>query len=437
VVYGAAITAVAGLVLWQAGSLNLGLSVLGGIALTLAFLALGALLLVRLLRVGGTGLGTAWRYGLGNLGRYRGRTLAQITAFGTGLMVLLLLSVVRGDVLSMWRASVPADAPNQFLINIQPEEREGVADALDDIGIRDVVLHPLVRARLLTINGEAVEDISFDNPRADNFVQRDANLSWTAAPQPDNRIRAGQWWNEADHGRPLISVEEDLAERLGIAVGDRLGYRIGGEEIELQIANLRSVRWDSFNVNFFMVTPPGVLDELPATWVTSIHVPGDRRAALGQVVEAYPSVTIIDVERILTQVRDIMDRASLAVEYVFAFTLLAGIFVLLAAVQATRAARRFESALLRALGARRSTVTAGVLAEFGLAGGVAGLLAAAGAMGVGWLVADRVFELPWTPQAWILLLGMAGGALLLGLTGLAANRSVLRSSPLAVLRRAE
>ncbi|MEA5445771.1 FtsX-like permease family protein [Gammaproteobacteria bacterium AB-CW1] len=433
-VYGLALAAISILILSQARDLGLALQLLLVGGATLALLLAGGLLVITLVRRLGGRFGSAWRQGLGNLARYPGRSLALITAVGLGLMVLTLLSTVRGDLLDGWRATLPEDAANHFLINIQPDERKGVMEALDELGARNQTFSPLIRGRLVAINGEDVDDLTLPTERGRRFVQRDANLSWMDTLQADNRVVAGDWWDGSEHGEALVSLEEDIAEALGVGLGDRLSYRIGGREVELEISNLRSVRWDSFNTNFFVVTPPGTLEDAPLTWIASVYLPEEARGRLTALVRDYPSVTIIDVESILAQVRQIMDRASLAVEYVFAFTLLAGLIVLFAAVQASRDQRRFESALVRALGGRRRHVYATVVTEFGSAGALAGLLAGLGAALGGWLMAERVFELSYQPPLWLLPAVMGAGALLLAVAGWVASRRVVTRSALLVLR---
>jgi len=433
-VYGIALAAICTLIMSQARDPILAAAVLLGGGATLALLLAGGLILIHALRRVGRQMGSAWRQGLANLVRYPGRSLAMMTAFGLGLMVLVLLTTVRNDLLDGWRATVPDDAPNHFLINIQPDEREGVSELLEEIGIPSARFDVLVRGRLLSINDEDADAIEYPSERGDRFVQRDANLSWAAEPQADNQVVAGEWWDESQHGEPLVSLEEEIAEALGVGLGDRLSYRIGGREIELTVSNLRSVRWDSFNTNFFILVPPGVLEDFSGTWITSVYVPDETRPELRHLVRAYPSVTVIDVDSILQQVRDIIDRASLAVEYVFAFTLLAGLTVLFAAVQASRDQRRFESALVRALGGRRRHVQAVVATEFGMAGALAGLLAGIGAGLAGWLLATRVFELAYQPSWLLVPTSMLTGMLLLMGAGWIATRRVVNRSPMLVLR---
>jgi putative ABC transport system permease protein len=253
--------------------------------------------------------------------------------------------------------------------------------------------------------------------------------------QLDNRLLEGSWWQEGDGGGPRVSVEIEVAEALGLKIGDRLTYDVAGEIITASVASFREVQWDSFRPNFFMVFSPGVLEDTTGTYITSVHVPRERRPILLEFMRQFPEVTAIDLDAILAQVRGVMDKASLAVQYVFGFTLLAGITVLLAAIQATRDERRYESAMLRTLGARRRVVLQGVAAEFTTLGLLAGTLAAIGATAAGYFLASQVFNLDYTfdPTVWVL--GLVSGALLVGISGTLATRSVVNHPPAETLRR--
>jgi putative ABC transport system permease protein len=434
VVYGLAIGAVLALLYWIVRDPRLVGYVAGGLGATFLLLAVAGWLLVRTLAPLRRGVGIAWRYGLANIVR-RGRdSIVQIVAFGLGFTVLLLLGLVRDDLLRDWRASLPADAPNYFMINIRPDEGERVRNFFDRAGFPSTELVPMLRARLTEIDGRSVDALQFASDRASEFVEREANLTWSAALGPGNTIVAGRWWPPAGPAEPEVSVESEYAETLGLGLGDTLTYDIAGETVTGRITSLREVRWDTFKPNFFVVFSPGVLDDVTGTLITSVHVRPEQRPALIELVREFPEVTIIDIEAMLAQVRDVMDKASLAVQYVFLFTLAAGLMVLLAAVQATRDERRYESAMLRTLGATRSVVFQGVAAEFVVLGALAGLLAAGGATGVGWLLARRVFDLEYSPDPWIWVIGVLGGALLVGVAGLLAARSVVSHPPMHALR---
>jgi putative ABC transport system permease protein len=434
-VYGLPIAATIALVYSQVQNAKLLLYLCGGLAGTVLALVAAAALMLQCLRPLRGRVGVAWRYGLANLLRRRSDSIAQMVAFGLGLMVLLLLGVVRTNLLAGWQASLPADAPNQFVINIQPNQRHVMARFFRQHGLSAPRFYPLVRARLTAIDGRPVDQIQFKSRRARHIIRHEANLTWARHPQVGNRIVAGRWWNGATAHKPLISMEKKRAALLGVGVGDTLTYAVAGERITARIASLRNIRWDTFRPNFFVVMSPGALASQPADYITSFYLPTARAPMLTALVRKLPNLTVFDVDRIMQTVRQMMNQASLAVEYVFGFTLIAGVMVLVAAVQASADTRRFESALLRALGARRGTVLQGVLAEFTLLGFAAGLLAAFAASGVGWLLARQVFNLSYHVDPWLWLAGAGAGTLLVALSGLLTTRRVINQPPLVTLRR--
>jgi len=430
VLYGAAIVGVLALLAWQVRDATLvGWLALGTAAVMLLLAAGGWLLVQGASRLRGGG--GAWRYGLANVSRRGPDSIIQVGAFGIGLMVLLLLTLVRSGLLEQWRATLPADAPNRFLINIQPHEADGVSAFLAErFGGGELV--PLIRARITEINGKPVAELEFSAPRAQAFIDRESNLSWAKAPAPDNRVVAGRWWPAGDEAE--VSVEVDFARDLNIKLGDRMEFDIAGEPLTVKVTSLREVQWDSFNPNFFMVFPPGLMEGYPLTYISSIYVDRALRGDVLELVRRYPSVTVIDIEAAIEQVRDVMDQASLAVQYVFLFALGAGILVMLAVVQSTREERLYESAMLRTLGAKRRVVLAGVAVEFAALGLISGLLAAAGASGVAWLLARRVFQLGFTADPMVWIAGLAAGLFVVGGTGVLATRTVVTHPPANVLR---
>jgi putative ABC transport system permease protein len=433
-VTGAALAAVIALLFWQAADTTLTALVLAAAAGTVALLALVAYGLVRALGMLRGRVGIAWRYGLANIARRAHGSVTQILAFGLGIMALLLLSLVRADLLAAWRSSLPAGAPNQFVINVQPDQVTPIQEFFADRGLRGAQLQPMVRARLAAVNGRAVAASDYGDDRARRLVEREFNMSWAAQPQKDNRIVAGEFWKPQARGLREISVEKGLAETLGLKLGDELTWRIADRELRLTITSLRSVEWDSFRANFFVIAPPGVLDDYPATFITSFHLPPDERALLAGLVRQFPNVTIIDVDAVMTKVRGIMDRVSLSVQVVFAFTLLAGLTVLYSAIQSTRDERLHESALLRTLGASRAHILKGLTAEFVTLGLLAGVLAAFAASVAGWVLAREVFHLEYVANPWVWVAGISGGALGVGLFGLLGVRPVLTQPPLQSLR---
>ena len=433
---GTSLLAVAVLLYVAIGDVRMLGIVLGGMLVVSLVLYIAGRLLVALLGRFRGGVGVAWRYGLANISR-RGRDSAvQMVAFGLGLTVLLLLTFVRTDLLAGWRKTLDDDAPNHFLINVQTHERTSIADIFERNGIPAPEFVPLVRARMTTINGEDVKTREYPVKDGEWMANREANLTWASSLSDSNELVAGEWWPTDYDGEPLVSVEEEAAMELGIELGDKLTFLIAGQEIELQIASFRKVNWDSFKPNFFMVLSPGAIEQYPATFVSSLKVGDDQSDTLLQLVRAHPSVSVIDLDAILQQVKGIIDKATLAVQAVFMFTLAAGIAVLFAAVQSTIDERRFESAMLRALGASRRTVLSGVLTEFAALGFSAGLLAATGASILAALISVSVFDLEYSFSPMIWVLGLAGGTALVCVSGFIAARGAINAAPADVLRTA-
>jgi len=325
------------------------------------------------------------------------------------------------------------------------------------------------------INDQDVTQMTFEDPEGEEWARRDANLSWTDSLQPDNRIVSGKFWGPVDGAPvqtepanrsennmlatagesdstftdgvetresaatitpPQISVEQDFAAELGLKLGDEMRFDVAGESVTARVTSMRTVEWDSFSPNFFMVFSPGVLDDFPATYISSMHLEESQRQVVLDLMRTFPSVTAIDLEASLAQVRDVMDKAALAVQAVFVFTLLAGLTVLWAAVQSTRDERRYESAMLRTFGASRRKVLSGVAMEFIAIGLLAGVLAASGATLAGYLVATRLFDLDYQFSLGLWLAGPIFGMALVGLSGMAASWRVVTHSPVSVLRAA-
>ncbi|HUP91224.1 MAG TPA: FtsX-like permease family protein [Solimonas sp.] len=422
--------------LWlQTGEPKLATAVLIGAGATVGVLALMAWGLVLLLAPLKRAVGTSWRFGLGNVARRRGATVAQTVALGLALMALLLVSVVRQDLLSTWRARLPPQTPNQFLINIQPAQVEPVKAFFAQRGYADLKLWPMARGRLTALRGKPVDAQTFDDPETQRWINRDFNLSWTDTLNPDNKITQGAWWGPAGRGHAWLSADEYAVERLGLKLGDTLTLDFAGTPVEFTVHNLRSVEWDSFKPNFFLLAPPGVVDEqASAQFLTSFYLPAERRALLRELVGAFPNVTAFDIESAMKQVRSIMDRIVGAVEFIFLFTLAAGATVLLAAIEGTRSDRIRETALLRTLGARTGTIARGLIAEYAVLGLLAGVVAAFAAQGVAWVLAVQVFKIPYGPRPLLWLAGAASGCGLVTLLGWLSLRKVLRTPPRLVLQ---
>jgi putative ABC transport system permease protein len=433
-VYGAAIAAGFGITLWQVRTLELAFSVLVGLGVTVLLLGLGALLMLYILKGLRRGGGAGWRYGLANLNRHKRDAIIQMVAFGIGLMVLLLLALVRTDILQSWRTTLPDDAPNEFIINIQPDERDTVTKFFTDHGVKAPILYPFVRARLSAIGGKPVTGMHFQGEDSRRMVEREQNLSWSYDLPAGDTIVSGQWWDAAQAKQPLASLEESFAAYLGVKVGDSISFDVAGTPLTVTVASIRKVRWDSFQPNFFVDLSPGALADHAGTWITSVYLPPEKTPILADLIRQLPSLTLFDINAIMQQVRQLMDEASLAVEYVFLFTLGAGVVVLLAAVQATRDERRFEAAVLRAIGASRRRLRAAALAEYAALGFASGLLGALAATLVAWALAVRIFNLPYRPDWRIWVLGVLAGTAIVAFSGMMATRRVLKAPPVETLR---
>lgn len=431
---GAALAAIGGLVLYQAGDAELAAWILLATVAMLVALGLVAWALIRVVgRLRGREV-TGWRFGLANLARRPRASLVQLVGFGFGLLAILLLAVVRVDILEAWRQDIPAQAPNQFLVNIQPDDVDAVRARLNEAGIDPAGMYPMIRGRLMAIDGQPIDPEAYEG-RAERLAEREFNLTHSQTHRAENEIVAGEWWSErAGQTERLFSVESGIAEQLGIELGDRLTYRVAGDEVTGRVSNLRRVQWDSFKVNFFVIGTPALLGDAPASWVTSYYAPPAAGDAIARLARDFPGVTVLDVGPILAQVREIIRQGTRAVEYVFGFTLLAAVVVLLAAVQASRNERRLEIALLRTLGARRRRVQAILAAEFAALGLLAGLIAATGAALTGWVITTEVLDLPYHFNPWLFALGPGAGAVAITLAGLLATRRLVAERPLAVLK---
>lgn len=422
------------LLFWQIGDARLVSYVFAGIVATLAVLAGAARLLVLLLDSQRSRVGIAWRFGVANIARRPASSVIQIVAFGLGIMVLLLLTTVRTDLLDDWQRSLPDDAPNHFVINVQDHQVEALRQQFADIGVANTRLYPMVRSRLRQINGNDVSSDNFESERARRLVNREFNLSTASDMSPDNSIREGAWFSDSDSGKAVISVEAGLADELGIRPGDTMGFDINGSVVVFTVTSLREVNWDTFNINFFTVVPPGILDSVPTSWITSVYINDVQRQRLGDVVRAFPNVTLIDTAVIMQRVRGIIDRVSLAVEFIFMFTLLSGLAVLYAAIQANQDERRFENAVLRTLGAQRQTLLFGLAAEFTILGALSGFLAGLSATSLAWVLAKKVFRFDYGFDLTVALTGILAGILVVLLAGLLGTRGVLAKPPVASLR---
>jgi putative ABC transport system permease protein len=437
-VYGAALFAL-GLIMWRLSlDLVLTFALLGGGVV--AALLLGSLLLVGLksLRRLLSGASLPWRLGLGQLLRYPLAAAGQSLAFGLILLSMGLIALLRGELLDTWQNQLPKDAPNYFVLNVLPSDKENFAQTLSRISTHAAPLYPVVPGRLTTINGEPVGQFVVKDSRGENATRRDLSLTWAADLPEGNTLTAGQWWQppeaqQAADAAPGVSIETELAESLQIKLGDRLGFIVGGLNREAVVTSLRDVNWDTFQPNFFMIFQPGTLADLPTTYLTSFYLPAGQDRQIVELSRAFPAISILGVEALLAQVRSILDQVTLAVQFVLLFVLAAGIAVLFSGLQATLDERIRQGALLRALGAERALLIKSRRIEFGLLGAASGLLAALGCELVSFVLYRYAFSLEWAPHPWLLLLPVIG-ALLVGGAGVFGTRRALNASPLTVLR---
>lgn len=434
-VYGAALLAL-GLIMWRLSlDLLLTFTLLGGGLL--AALLLGGLLLLglRSLRRLLAGAPLAWRLGLGQLLRHPLAAAGQALAFGLILLAMGLVALLRAELLDTWQAQLPKDAPNHFALNILADERQPFAERLAQINASSAPLYPVIPGRLTHVNEQPVRQRVSKESTGERAVQRDLSLTWAAELPQGNALSAGGWWQQAPAAErmPGVSVEAELAQSLNLQLGDLLTFDIGGQQRQARVSSLRTVHWDSFQPNFYMIFQPGTLQGLPTTYLTSFYLAPGHDQQVVALSRAFPAVTILQVDALLGQLRSILAQVTLAVEYVLLFVLAAGMAVLFAGLQATLDERIRQGALLRALGAARPLLVKARRIEFGLLGALSGVLAALGCELVTWALYRYAFDLHWAPHPWLLMLPVAG-AMLVGGAGVLGTRRALNASPLAVLR---
>jgi putative ABC transport system permease protein len=431
-VYGSAAVAIL-ILMWRfTGSLLLTAAVLAGSLAAAAALAAFAGGLLALSRRAHRRVGVAWRFGMNNLWRRTRSSIGQILAFGLALMAMTVIALLRTDLLNTWQTQLPPDVPNHFAFNILPQDVTAMQDFFTQHRIPATDLYPMVRGRLIEINGTTVTR-AVSKEEDNGAIRRELNLTWTATLPSDNRVVRGAWWsNPAPSG--AVSVEEKLAQKLGIETGDELTFSIAGSERRARVSSIRSVQWDSFHPNFYMIFPPGALDGLPATYLTSFHLEPEQKPLLTSMVRAFPAVTVLEMDQVLTQMRAILAQVTAAVELVLLFVLAAGFAVLFAALAASLDERFHEGALLRTLGAGRRQLRAAHFAEFAVLGALSGVLAAIGTEFIAWVLYTRAFELEYSFKWPVWILAPLAGGILIGLAGYIGTRRVVSQSPLTVLR---
>lgn len=445
-VYAGALLASLALTVQVTGDLKLALWVLGGLAALALLAAGGGFALLMLVRGLQHRLHGNWWLGLAALTRRRALAVMQLVGLSLSLCSLLMLAVVGPGLLQQWRDRLPADTPNYFLMNIQPDQRQIVLDALTAQGAVDASVEPFATGRLLALNGDAPrrrgddQDAAQDNGTqpagaADNDRDRPLSFSWRTTFPPANQLLEGRFW-AADSTAAEASVEEGWASRYGAKLGDRVTLQVGEQQRDYTITSIRKAEWNSFRVNFFVLVNANAVGDAPHNLISAFHLPRAKAAGLGQLVREQPNLSLLDIDGLISEVRQVMDRVAQAIQVVMGFSLLAGVLVLLAALQSTAGERRYDSAVLRTLGATRRQLRGAVLVEFGALGLLAAILAVGAAAIIGVVMSRQVFELALSPPWPGLLAGGACGVALSVFAGWWGTRRILHTPPALALREA-
>jgi putative ABC transport system permease protein len=434
--YGFGMAGFVALLLWQAGDATMALYTALGFLGAYALFGLVAWLGLRALRsLRGAVDHQSWRFAVTSLQRRPGATIVQVVSLALGMMALLVLTVVRGDLMTAWRNATPPDAPNRFIINIQPEQGQELARRLQAAGVQYAPQYPMIRGRLTAVNGTPVTADTYTEDRAKGLADREFNVSTMAQMQAGNVISAGKWFADKP-GAAEASVEEGIAKTLRWKLGDKLRFDIAGTPVDVTITSLRKLDWGSMRVNFFVIINPAAMSEVSQSWITAFHLPQGQGAVMNALTRDFPNLTIVDVGAILRQVQAVLDQVMTAVEFLFVFTLASGVLVLYAALMGSQDERTREAGLLRALGATRKQLSQAQLIEFTLVGALSGVLAATGAATMGWALATYQFKFAWSFSPMVWLVGLVVGALCAIAGGWLGLRNVLRQPPLQTLREA-
>lgn len=361
----------------------------------------------------------AVRFGVGQLKQYPAFTVSQITAFGLAFIIMLSTVLIRSELLSEWQSQLPDNAPNHFLINVQQDEVEPLETLLQQNNVSTEGIYPMIRGRVSGLNDMTIEEALNEEQQRTGALRRELNMTWMADVPAANEVTQGEWWSEADTQDEVaeISIGEELATRLDLEIGDVIHFSIGGLDLEGKVSNLRSIQWDSFQPNFFIIFEPGALDEFPASYITSFYLPVEDKNVLNQILKQMPTVTIIELDAIMEQVQAILDQVTLAVEFIMLFVLLAGVAVLYAVLQVSRDQRLLSATLLKALGARKKFIRASILAELALLGLFSGILGVIGGEILVNILYSEAMDLEpvahpwfwlWVPLIAVGFIGMAG-----------------------------
>ncbi|MES2296993.1 MAG: FtsX-like permease family protein [Pseudomonadota bacterium] len=434
--YGLGLCAFVALLLWQTGDWKLALLMaLGFLASFGVFASAGWLGLAALRTLRGALRHQAWRFAVTSLQRRRSATVVQIVSLSLGLMALLLLTLVRGDLLAAWRSATPADAPNRFVINVLPEQKDAVEQRLLRAHAPEVLLYPMIRGRLTAVNGKLITAATYASEGARRLADREFNLSTMRQMPSTNTIVEGKWFDDRA-GSSEASVEEGIATTLGLKIGDSMRFDIAGQSVEAKVTSLRRLDWGSMRANFFVIINPQAMQGTPQTFMSAFHLAPGSASVVNGLTRDFPNLTLIDVGGIIRQVQSMLDQVVTAVQFLFLFTLASGVLVLYAALMASTGERAREAALLRALGATRRQLSQAQWIEYTLVGALSGLLAASGAALLGWALATYQFKFGWDFEPRVWLFGVLVGVLCALAGGWFGLRDVLKLPPLQSLRDA-
>jgi putative ABC transport system permease protein len=421
------------LMVWYSGSFELAGAVFAGLLVAMVLVALPGWLLIRSTRFVGSNAGNMWLLASSTLRRRGLENAMQVVVFAITVMLFLVLLVTRTSLVGEWEKGIPEGTPNHFLVNVQPSELDSLKDWMGQRQLSDAGLYPLVRGRLTHVNDSPVVQRIADDSNTSTDLDRELALTSSARMPADNGLLEGRWW-EPDTDRPLVSVESQIASSLGVQLGDSLRFQVGSQVFEAEVASIREVNWENMRPNFYMIFPPRMLQDYPTTYMTSFYLAPGEKPLLGDMLEQFPTLTVIEVDAIIAQIRSIIRQVSLAIETILWVVMACGVLVLIATVQSGMSDRFRESSILRTLGAPASLVLGSITIEFLLLGLIAGLLAAAGAEVTTWVLQERVFRVDWSwhPLLWVLGPLLSGGLIML--IGTLASRKAVTTPPVEVLR---
>ncbi|WP_101757523.1 ABC transporter permease [Oceanicoccus sp. KOV_DT_Chl] len=422
------------LMFWYSGNIKLTVAVLGGVLLTFLIVGFFAWYLLRGTTKVGMQAGSSWRLALASMRRRGLQNAAQVVIFSLAIMLLLMLGLVRTSLIEEWQVQLPEGTPNHFLINVATDEVDALAQLLQGESLVSEPIYPMVRGRVIKVNEiDVSEQIANTDPSLANSMDREMNLTWSDQLPSDNVLLQGQWWGPGSQ-ESQVSIESRLATRLQVSLGDQLTFMIGSQTLVVTISSIRALDWDTMKPNFYMVFPSGLLEQYPATYMTSFYLPEEQKRFLNEFLRRFPTISVIEMDSVIKQIRTIIKQVSSAIELVLGLIVVSGLLVLIASVQASLDSRFQESAILRTLGAKRGLVLGSLAIEFAVLGMLAGILASFSAELSVYALQKFVLRMDYIAHPWVWLIGPVIGAILIGLAGMVTCRKVVNTPPIQVLR---